>query len=62
LAFIGNAEPAGFGAYEKCLYMFDGNEESQLLTARNRWKKYKESGFEMTYWQQSAKGNWEEGK
>lgn len=60
LAFVGNAEPEFSDKYTKCLYMFDGNNESELQTARSRWKKYKEQGFDLTYWQQTAKGGWEE--
>lgn len=61
LAFIGNVDPGDVKEYDKCLYMFDGNEQTQLETARKRWKEYKDAGFETTYWQQTAKGAWEEG-
>lgn len=61
LAFTGNAEPQALDGYEKCLYMFDGNDVSQLQNARKRWKEYKAAGYDTTYWQQSEKGNWEEG-
>lgn len=59
---VGNTEPPAFDGFIKCLYMFDGNDAGQLQTARNRWKQYKEQGFEVTYWLQSEKGIWEEGK
>lgn len=61
LAIAGNAEAENIDSFDKCLYMFDGNDEEQLKTARNRWKEYKESGFDITYWQQNPKGGWEEG-
>lgn len=38
--------------------MFDGRKEEQLSAARNRWKKYKDAGYDVTYWQQSANGGW----
>lgn len=59
-AFIGNAQPEALDRYKKCLYMFDGNDESQLQTARARWKEYKAKGIDITYWKQSDKGAWEE--
>ncbi len=61
LVLIGNAEAKGLNNYKKCLYMFDGNDMPQLQTARSRWKTYKDQGFELIYWQQTEKGNWEEG-
>jgi DNA polymerase-3 subunit chi len=61
LAIAENAVATDMDKFEKCLYMFDGNDASQLQTARSRWKEYKEAGFEVTYWQQNAKGGWEEG-
>jgi DNA polymerase-3 subunit chi len=60
--FVGNASPWNLDGFTKCLYMFDGNDESQLQTARARWKEYKGQGMDITYWQQSEKGLWEEGK
>jgi len=61
LAIVENAESMEMESFEKCLYMFDGNDTSQLQTARKRWKEYKESGFELIYWKQNPKGGWEKG-
>jgi DNA polymerase-3 subunit chi len=60
LAIVENAN-ADISAYEKCLYMFDGNSPEELANARKRWSEYKAKGCELTYWQQNAKGGWEEG-
>jgi DNA polymerase-3 subunit chi len=60
LAFIGNAEPDALEAFDKCLYLFDGNNEQQVSTARARWKSYRSQGHEITYWQQTPKGSWEQ--
>lgn len=62
LAFVGNAQPESMDGYAKCLYMFDGNDASQLEVARSRWKEYKTKEIDVTYWKQSEKGIWEEGK
>lgn len=61
LAFVGMAEPESLEGYKRCLYMFDGNDARQLTHARSQWKRYKEQGHSLTYWQQTPKGQWEEG-
>lgn len=45
--------------YKLCCDIFDGRDETALGAARERWKTYKDSGFETTYWQQTAEGGWE---
>jgi len=45
-------------SFNKCLDLFDGLESSTLELARNRWKAYKNSGNELTYWQQDPQGQW----
>ena len=44
--------------YERCLYMFDGNDETALTAARTRWKALKESDTPVSYYQQTEAG-WE---
>lgn len=61
LAFTGTAQPEGFAGFERCLYMFDGNNPTHVSTARQRWKQYKETGCETVYWKQNTKGGWEQG-
>jgi len=59
LAMVENSTVDNLNDFEKCIYMFDGNDESQLQNARNHWKEFKSQGHELTYWQQTAKGGWE---
>jgi DNA polymerase-3 subunit chi len=47
--------------YERCLDLFDGNDEEVVLNARSRWKTYKEAGHSLTYWKQTESGTWEKG-
>jgi len=54
-------ECPSLGTYERCLDLFDGNDEEALLSARDRWKRYKEAGHTVTYWKQTEKGSWEKG-
>ncbi|MDG1286469.1 MAG: DNA polymerase III subunit chi [Rickettsiales bacterium] len=43
---------------ERVLDLFDGNDETCVQAARDRWRRYKEAGAEITYWQQQAGGGW----
>ena len=45
--------------FDLCCEMLDGNDERAVLVARERWKKYKEQNFDLTYWQQNENGSWE---
>lgn len=45
--------------YARCLEMFDGNDESAVAAARERWRDYKDAGHTLTYWQQNDLGGWE---
>ncbi|MGE0117098.1 MAG: DNA polymerase III subunit chi [Dongiaceae bacterium] len=47
-------------AYELCVELFDGNDEAAVQAARARWTAYKAAGHQLTYWQQSAAGRWEQ--
>ena len=45
--------------YERCLEMFDGNDEGVVAAARSRWGDYATAGHALTYWQQTEGGGWE---
>ncbi len=53
------AESAQVATFERCFDLFDGNEPATLAAARARWKRCKEAGHALTYWQQGAAGGWE---
>lgn len=46
--------------YERCFDLFDGNDATAVQAARERWKAFKEAGHELTYWQQTERGGWEQ--
>jgi DNA polymerase III subunit chi len=52
---VESAQQAGF---KLCCEMLDGRDAEAVAAARTRWKKYKDEGFSVTYWQQGDKG-WE---
>jgi DNA polymerase-3 subunit chi len=45
--------------FEKCLFIFDGNDENELSLAREKWKRFKEADYSLTYWKQDIKGAWQ---
>jgi DNA polymerase-3 subunit chi len=47
------------GSFDRCLELFDGNDEAAVGAARTRWRQYKDAGHGLTYWQQTAQGGWE---
>lgn len=55
------AESPTLASYERCLDLFDGNDEDAVSQARERWKKYKDQGHSITYWKQTESGAWEKG-
>jgi DNA polymerase III subunit chi len=46
--------------YQLCVELFDGNNEPAVQAARERWKGYKADGHQLTYWQQTPAGRWEQ--
>ncbi len=46
------------GGFKLCCELLDGRNPDEISAARERWEKYKDSGFALTYWQQGEK-NWE---
>jgi DNA polymerase-3 subunit chi len=50
--------PADLGAYARVFDLFDGNDEAQVVAARQRWKQAKDGGHSLTYWKQGDAG-WE---
>lgn len=60
LILCDGAQRADFGDFPLVCEMFDGNDETAIAAARERWKAYKEAGHTLVYYQQSPAGKWEE--
>ncbi len=58
LVLVDNMESDELHNYDRCLEMFDGNDQVAVTAARVRWKTYKDAGHELTYWQQTEQGGW----
>jgi len=62
LVLTDGATPDGidsFGGFERCLEMFDGNDDTAVAAARERWIAYKAAGHDVVYYQQTESGGWE---
>ena len=44
--------------FERGFDLFDGNDETAVAAARDRWRAAKADGHTLAYWQQDA-GGWE---
>jgi DNA polymerase-3 subunit chi len=55
---VDSVEAGDLSAYARCADMFDGNDPDAVEAARERWRRAREKGHALTYWQQTASG-WE---
>jgi DNA polymerase III subunit chi len=46
------------GSYARCADLFDGNDAAAVEAARARWRRAREAGHVLSYWQQTTSG-WE---
>ena len=58
LFLIDGAEPGDLAGYTRCVVLFDGGDEDQVVTARKQWTAIKAKGFAVSYWKQQGRG-WE---
>lgn len=56
LVLIEDAPAADIKSFERCLYMFDGNDDLALAAARGRWKELKDKDIPVSYYQQTETG------
>lgn len=61
LFLVDGAETAveAIDPFERCVMIFDGNDEDALSRARAFWKAAAGAGHAATYWRQSPEGRWE---
>ena len=59
LVLVDGVEPGYLDGFDRCLDLFDGNDEAAVEAARARWKRLKDAGHPLTYWQQTPQGGWE---
>lgn len=56
---IDGVEPVFLEGVVRYLDMFDGNDETALKAARQRWKRRKAEDHSVNYWHQTEGGGWE---
>jgi DNA polymerase-3 subunit chi len=56
LVLVDGAEIEPPPQFTRCLYLFDGNDEAALAAARALWRRLRERGATLTYWQQTERG------
>ena len=59
LVVLDGNETPDLDDFERCLEVFNGADDVAVDLARARWRHYTDSGYTITYWQQSSKGSWE---
>lgn len=58
LVLVDGVEADDFEGFARCADMFDGNDPAAVEAARQRWRRARDAGHTLTYWQQTASG-WE---
>ena len=56
--YFGGAVPAVENDYERVSVMFDGADETELLSARQMWRDFKAAGSVVKYWKKDEAGRW----
>lgn len=56
LVMIDGLEVSDLARFVRGADIFDGNDESAVEAARARWRRAREAGHTLTYWQQTAEG------
>ena len=59
LVVVDGVEAEDIGSYARCADLFNGNDAGAVEAARGRWRRAREAGHALTYWQQTTSG-WEQ--
>ncbi len=52
--------PENIAEFVLCCDFIDGVDDDAIAAGRARWKVCKEAGYNLTYWQQTETGGWEQ--
>jgi len=58
LFLVDGAGADGLDAFQLACILFDGRDAQAVQTARGDWKRLKDGGLKLTYWQQNERGGW----
>ena len=56
LFLVDGVDLAKISEFDLCCEMFDGRDDDAVAVAREHWKLRKDTGFALTYWQQTEQG------
>jgi DNA polymerase-3 subunit chi len=56
LVLVDGVEAHDVGSYSRCADLFDGSDAQAVEAARGRWRRAREAGHALTYWQQTPSG------
>ncbi len=59
LVLVDGVMPGFLADFARAVDMFDGRDEAAVQAARLRWRKWRDAGYRLTYWQQRESGGWE---
>ena len=59
LFLVDGAEAGELDGFARVLDLFDGRDDAATAAARGRWKALKSKGASLSYWTQTAEGQWE---
>jgi DNA polymerase III subunit chi len=58
LVLVDGIEADDLAGFARCADLFDGNDADAVDAARGRWRRARQAGHSLTYWQQTSSG-WE---
>jgi DNA polymerase III subunit chi len=56
VVLVDGMEAEDLGGFTRCADLFDGNDARAVEAARSRWRRAREAGHSLTYWQQTVSG------
>jgi DNA polymerase III subunit chi len=59
IVLVDGVEAEDLQAFARCADVFDGNDPDAVEATRRRWRRAREAGHSLTYWQQTVSG-WEQ--
>ncbi len=58
LVLVDGVAVTDLGMFVRCADLFDGRDPAAVASARERWRRAREAGHRLSYWQQTPSG-WE---
>ena len=56
LVLVDGVEAVDSSSFARSADLFDGNDAAAVEAARDRWRRAREAGHKLTYWQQTGSG------